>query len=205
MLEHVELLLRILADVRPPGVVEGAYLFGQTEPNQESVFVAGRELIELGRVRRLLISDCGPKSGYLGAAATRRGMVRAGIPADAIEEVPMEPTEVLHTLIESQKVVRFAKAQSYARLLLVTAPFHQERAFITAVAVALREYPSLKIYSQPGEPQPWDEIVTHSQGKLRDTRAGLIAEELKRIEAYTVQGDLVPRSTVLKYLGHRDR
>ena len=33
----------------------------------------------------------------------------------------------------------------------------------------------------------------HSQGKLRGTRAELIAEEQKRIETYTAQGDLLPR------------
>ena len=204
MLETTELLLRILADVRPSGVVEGAYLFAQTQPNQASVFATGRELAEQGRVQKLLISDCSPKSGYPGAAACRQAMIESGIPAGMIAEVPMEPTETLHTLIESQKVVRFARAQGYRRLIVVSSPFHQERAFMTMVTVALREYPSLKLYSVPGAPQPWDEVVTHSHGKLRGTRAELIAEEQKRIEKYTTQGDLLPRETVLEYLRTRD-
>jgi uncharacterized SAM-binding protein YcdF (DUF218 family) len=204
VLEATELLLRILADVRPSGVVEGAYLFGQTQPNQESVFATGRELAEQGRVQKLLISDCSPKSGYLGAADCRQAMIESGIPAGMIEEVPMEPTEILHTLIESQKVVRFARAQGYRRLIVVSSPFHQERAFMTMVTVALREYPSLKLYSIPGAAQRWDEIVTHSQGKLRGTRAELIAEEQKRIEKYTAQGDLLPRAQILEYLRKRD-
>jgi hypothetical protein len=204
ILEDIELLLRILADVRPSGVVEGAYLFAQTEPNQESVFVAGRELVERGRVRKLLISDCSPKSGYVGVTAYRQAMIESGIPTHAIEEVPMEPTEILHTLIESQRVVRFAKARGYQQLILVSAPFHQERAFVTMVTVTLREYPALKLYSHPGVPQPWDEVVTHSQGKLRGTRAALIAEERKRIDQYTAQGDLLPRETILQYLRTRD-
>ncbi len=192
MLEATELLLRTLADVRPSGVVEGAYLFGQTAPNQDSVFAAGRELVERGGVRKLLISDCSPKSGYLGATACRQTMIESGIPAGTIEEVPMEPTKILHTLIESEKVVRFARAQGYRRLIVVSSPFHQQRAFMTMVSVALREYPSLKLYSVPGAPQPWDEVVTHSQGKLCGTRAELIAEEQRRIEQYTAQGDLAP-------------
>ena len=204
MLEHTELLLRILADVRPGGVVEGAYLFAETEPNQQSVFVAGRELIERERVHKLLISDGTPKSGYIGAAACRQTMIASGIPAGVIEEVPMEPTEILHTLIESQKVVRFAKAQGYRRLIVVSSPFHQERAFMTMVTAALREYPSLKLYSVPGAPQPWDEVVTHSQGTLQGTRAELIAEERKRIDQYTAQGDLLPREAILEYLRTRD-
>jgi hypothetical protein len=204
MLQDMELLLRILADVRPSEIVEGAYLFAQTEPNQQSVFVAGRELIERERVHKLLISDCTPKSGYIGAAAYRKAMIASGIPAGVIEEVPMEPTEILHTLIESQKAVRFAKAQGYRRLIVVSAPFHQERVFMTMVTAALRQYPSLKLYSVPGAPQPWDEVVTHSQGELRGTRAELIAEEQKRIDKYTAQGDLLPREAILEYLRNRD-
>lgn len=204
MLEAAELLLRILADVRPAGVVEGAYLFAQTQPNQQSVFVAGRALLEASQARKLLISDCTPKSGYLGATAYRQAMIESGIPADTIVEVPMEPTEILHTRIESHKVVQFAKAQGYQRLLVVSSPFHQERAFMAMVTGALREYPPLKLYSVPGAPQPWDEVVIHSQGKLRGTRAELIAEEQKRIEKYIAQGDLLPREQILEYLRTRD-
>jgi hypothetical protein len=203
MLQDIELLLRILADVPPSGIVERAYLFAQTEPNQQSVFVVGRELIEQERVHKLLISDGTPQSGYIGAAAYREAMIASGVPAGVIEEVPMEPTEILHTLTESQKMVRFAKAQGYERLIVVSSPFHQERAFITMVTAALRQYPSLKLYSVPGAPQPWDEVVTHSQGKLRGTRAELIAEEQKRIETYTVQGDLLPCEVILEYLRTR--
>lgn len=204
MPQERELLLRILADVRPSEVVDGAYLFAQTEPNQESVFAAAGELIERGRARKVLISDCSPKSGYIGAAAYRRAMAEFGIPTSVIEEVPMEPTEILHTLIESEKVVRFARAEGYQRLIVTSAPFHQERAFLTIVTIAMREYPSLKVYSHPGAPQRWDEVVTHSQGRLRGTRVELIAEEQNRIEKYTAQGDLAPRVKILEYLRTRD-
>jgi hypothetical protein len=202
--EQIELLLRIFADVRPPGIADAAYLFAETEPNQDSVFAAARDLIEKKQVRRLLISDCLPKSGYIGAAAYRTAMIAAGIPTEVIEEVPMEPTEILHTGIEADRTVQFAKARAYERLLVVSVPFHQERAFMSVVTAVLREYPSLKIYSHPGVPQSWDEIVTHSQGTLRGARALMIAEELKRIEAYTAQGYLLPRSAILEYLRTRD-
>lgn len=75
---------------------------------------------------------------------------------------------------------------------------------MTVVTVAMREYPSLKVYSYPGAPQPWDEVVTHSQGRLRGTRAELIAEEQKRIEKYTAQDELAPRAKILEYLRTRD-
>ncbi len=202
--DHIELLLRIFADVPADETADAAYLFGETERNQKSVFLAARDLTEKRRVRRILISDCTPKSGYLGAAAYRAAMVDVGIPVEVIEEVPMEPTEILHTGIEAERTVQFAKAKRYERLFVVSVPFHQERAFISVVTAALREYPSLQVYSRPGAPQPWDEIVTHSQGKLQGTRAELIAEELKRIETYTAQGFLLPRSAILEYLRNRD-
>lgn len=205
MQENTELLLRVFVDVRPSGIVEGAYLFAETQPNQQSVFAAGRELVERKQVQKLLISDCSPKSGYIGAAAYRAAMIAAGIPGDAIEEVPMEPTEILHTGIEADRTIQFAKVKRYERLLIVSVPFHQERAFISVVTAALREYPSLKVYSHPGRPQLWDEVVTHSQGRLRGTRAELIAEEQKRIETYTAQGFLLPRSAILEYLRTRDQ
>ncbi len=202
--ERIELLLRIFADVPPTGTADAAYLYAETEPNQGSVFAAGHNLLERKQVRRLLISDCQPKSGYIGATAYRAAMIATGIPNDVIEEVPMEPTEILHTGIEADRAVQFAKARGYERLLIVSVPFHQERAFISVVTAVLREYPSLKVYSHPGRPQPWDETVTHSQGKLRGTRAELIGEEQKRIETYTAQGFLLPRSAILEYLRTRD-
>ena len=205
MNERVELLFRILCDPPPAKPVDAAYLFAETEPNQASVFAVGRALVKHGTVARLLISDCTAKSGYLGAAAYRQAMIAAGIPDQAITEAPMEPTDILHTLIEAQAVVRYAKTKGDRQLLIVAVPFHQERAFITTVSVALREYPELKLYSWPGNALPWDETVTHSQGTLRGSRAELIAGEQRRIEEYTAKGDLAPRSEILRYLRTRDR
>jgi uncharacterized SAM-binding protein YcdF (DUF218 family) len=201
--ERIELLLRTLCDVLPARV-EAAYLFAETEPNQESVFAAGRQVLDEGRVGKLLISDCGPKSGYIGAAAYRQATSRHGIPPEAIEEVPMEPTNVLHTLIEAKAVVRHARARGYEKLILVSIPLHQERAFVTVASVALQEYPSLKLYSVPGRAQPWDEVVTHSQGAVKATRADWIAAEQERIDRYIAQGDLLPRERILEYLRTRD-
>ena len=204
MSEDVELLQRVFSDVRPAGTVDGAYLFAETESNQQSVFTAAVDLLEHDQVHKLLISDCTPKSGYVGAAAYRAAMIAAGIPAGTIVEVPMEPTDILHTRIEAEAVVRFAKASGYERLIVTSVPFHHQRAFMTMVTTALSEYPELKLYSHPGAPQPWDEVVIHSQGTLTGTRAELIAEEQKRIDKYTAQGDLAPRADILEYLRTRD-
>jgi len=204
MTGNVELLQRIFADVRPAGLVDGAYLFAETESNQKSVFHAAGDLLRHNQTHTVLISDCAPKGGYVGAAAYRAAMIEAGIADEAIAEVPMEPTDILHTRIEAEAVVRFAKARGYRRLIVSSVPFHHQRAFMTMVTIALSEYPALKLYSHPGAPQPWDEVVIHSQGRLTGTRAELIAEEQKRIDQYTAQGDLAPRASVLEYLRTRD-
>jgi hypothetical protein len=201
--EHVELLLRLLCDVLPKQA-DAAYLFVETERNLESIFHAGRQLADDRRTGRLLISDCSPKSGYVGTEAFREAMKQSGIPAVAIEEVPMEPTPILHTLIEAQAVVHHAKARGYQSLVVIAAPFHQERAFITTASVAIRIYPELKLYSLPGRGLAWDEVVTHSQGVDRKTRLAWLAAEYERIEKYTAKGDLLPRARILEYLRRRD-
>jgi hypothetical protein len=203
MNEQMELLLRVLCDALPERA-EAAYLLAETEPNQESVFHAGRRLLHEGRVDKLLISDCVPKSGYIGAAAYRRAMRDGGIAEASIEEVLMEPTPILHTLIEAQTVVRHARSRGYRKLIVISAPFHQERAFITVVSEVIRQCPSLKVYSCPGRPLPWDEVVTHSQGVERKTRAEWIAAEQQRIEMYTAKGDLRPYTDIIAYLRTRD-
>ena len=202
---QVELVLRILCDTLPAGRADAAYLFAQTEPNQESVFAAAAELLDRGKVEKILISDCNPKCGYIGAVAYRRAMFEFGITETVIQEVPMEPTEILHTLIESRAVVQFARAEACEKLLVISAPFHQERAFMTMVTAALWDHPNLKLYSYPGQPQPWDEVVTHSQGILEGTRAELIAAEQERIEKYIAQGDLASHARVLGYLRRRGK
>ncbi len=201
--ERIELLLRILCDILPSRA-DVAYLFAQTEPNQVSVFQAARGLLHRRIVGQIWISDCAAKSGYVGAPAYREAMIQSGIPRETIEEVPMEPTEILHTQIEAQAVVRFAKARGLRSLIVTSAPFHQERAFMAVVTAALREHPTLRLFSLPGKAQSWDEVVTHSQGILTGTRAGLIESEQQRIDRYTAQGDLACRAEVLRYLRRRD-
>ena len=95
MFEATELPLRILADGRPPAVAEKVHLLAQTEPNQQSVFVVGRAPIARGQARKLPISNCTPKSGYIGAAAYHQTMIESSIPAGAIEAGPMEPAAIL--------------------------------------------------------------------------------------------------------------
>ncbi len=89
-----------------------------------------------------------------------------------------------------------------ARRLMVLAQLYRVKK--ANIMLACEDYPSLKLYSHPGVPQPWDEVVTHSQGQLTGTRAELIAEEQKRIDRYRASGELAPRAAILEYLRARD-
>jgi len=100
--------------------------------------------------------------------------------------------------------IRFARQHSYRSLFVVAPPFQQLRAFMTAVTVALREYPELLIYSYPGVAMSWQEEVIHSQGTLKAKRRDLIQEELERIEKYQSKGDLASPERVLSYLNKRE-
>ncbi len=204
MFDQKELLTRILCDTLPPATADGAYLFGQTNDNQESVFLSAQELIARARVRRILIADAGPKSGYPGMHAWRSALTARGISDAVIEEVPVEPTSTLNTLREANALIRHARKKGYCSIVVTAAPFHQERAFITAVSAALGAYPDLRLYSYPGYSLAWDDLVIHSQGTVSDTRAGLIASEQERIVIYQGKGDLASSSQVLSYLRKRD-
>lgn len=201
----IELLIRTLCDSQPPKVAEGAYLFGQTIDNQQSVFETGVDLLHQGMTQKLLISAAGTISGYPGLAAWERDLVALGV--DATEIIAIEPTTdtILHTLVEAESLVRYLKAKNWKTVVVVSPPFHQLRSFMTVVSVALKEMPDLQIYNQVGTTLPWYETVAHSQGTLQLKRSDLIESELRRIDTYQQKGDLAPTQAVFNYLVQRDK
>ncbi len=203
MFESEELLHRIFCDPLP-AVADAAYLFGQTVDNEVSVFQKAQALIEHAQTQTILIPGTGPMSGYPGQETWCQS-IAAYVPRTAVQPVPTDPTDNLNTLIEAQATVRYAKAQRYQSLLVVAASFHQQRAVMTIITVALKEYPALKVYSAPGYPMDWQAEVTHSQGTVTGKRYELIQGELERIEKYGAKGDLATRTAVLDYLRQRDR
>ncbi len=111
----------------------------------------------------------------------------------------------LNTRSESQALIRGAKVSGWKHIYITAPPFHQLRAFITAVSVALKEYPGLAIYNRVGKTMDWGEEIRHSQGESVGTRIGHIQKELKRIDYYHERGHLAPLDEVLKYLEKRDK
>ena len=201
----IELLVRILCDTRPQGPVDGAYLYCTTVDNQEPLFPAARMLISHAIASRIYILDAQAMSGYPGVVQCRQQLGEFGLPTEQIESVPYtNGAASINTLVESQALVRFARDRGIGSLVLVSPPFHQLRAFMTAVTVTRNVYPELAIYSHPGSAMPWMASVTHSQGTLQAQRRQLIQEELTRIHTYQNKGDLAGFEDVLDYLNRRD-
>jgi hypothetical protein len=201
-----ELIIRALCDTIPAEPVEALFLFGQTEDNQQAAFETAHQFLQSGRTGKVLCLGTKAMSGYPGFEVWKEEMERLGIGEGQLVGIPPVPadTDLLHTLIEATSAVRYAKEQGYRNLVVTAAPFQQPRAFMTAITAALREYPELYLYSLPGKAMPWQEEVVHSQGKLEDTRAGLIAGEMERISCYHDRNDLISVSEALDYLNRRD-
>ena len=204
MKDAVELITRTLCDILPHKPTNGAYLYCQTRSNQRSVFQTAQLLIKNSHTSKILILNSKAKSGFPGYAEWKNRLQQLGLSVEQIEGVDNKETTMLNTLIESESLIRFAKQHNYRSLFVVAPPFHQLRAFMTAVTVALREYPELLIYSYPGATMPWLEEVIHSQGTLKAKRRDLIQDELERIEKYQNKGDLAVFEAVLSYLNKRE-
>ena len=204
MNDTIELLTRALCDLRPKNPTNGAYLYCQTRSNQQSIFQAAQFLLNNSLTFKILILNTKAKSGYPGVSEWKQELKQLGLPEEQIEEVKIKESSMLNTLIESEVIIRFAKKHRYRSLFVVAPPFQQLRALMTAVTVALREYPELLIYSYPGIAMSWQEEVIHSQGTLKAKRCDLIQEELERIEKYQRKGDLTTPEQVLSYLNKRE-
>lgn len=200
----VELLIRVFCDIHPSNPADGVFLFGQTEDNEMSVLKKSIELVNHSRTERILFVKTVPKSGHPGYEAWKEKLVQKGIKENLIAGVPLPETPIIHTLIEAEALMHFARQNAYKQLYVTAAPFHQLRAYMTAVTAALNIFPQIRLYSQPGTALPWLEEVLHSQGSIHGTRNKLIAGELERIEKYKNKGDLASVEQVLSYLNRRD-
>lgn len=200
----VELLTRILCDTRPDDPEGGAYLYCTTIDNQVSVFRSAKMLISHRMVSRIYILDAQAMSGYPGVVKFQDGLREFGLSANQIECVPYSGTTSINTLTESQALIRFAKEKELGSIAVVSPPFHQFRAFMTAVSAALELFPQLSLYSYPGLTLNWLDLAVHSQGSLQAQRRQLIQDELIRIDTYQKKGDLAGFKDVLDYLDRRD-
>lgn len=213
MLEILELDQRTAYDVRPPKT-DAIYLFGEMPDNEESPLLEGLRAYLLGDTLKVALLERiqvphWPNQRQKWAQTLTTG----GVQRENIIIIPVlkdwsfaDPKKwPLNTYSELVCAIEYAKIHQWKKIGVTAAPFHQLRAFVTAVSVALRLYPEIKVYSRPGNPLSWTQEVVHSQGILRATRSQLIKHELDRIERYHIKGDLVSAREVLDYLNQRDK
>jgi hypothetical protein len=199
-----ELFLRALSDPLPSEGLEALFLFGQTVDNQAAAFDTAERLYRTTPGLRLLMLDGGPRSGYPGFAPWQAALTARGIAPDHIHPLPPADTPLLHTRIEALALMDHLQRLPYRRVGVTAAPFHQVRAFMTAISVALEANLAVRLYSCPGSPQDLAAPASHSQGRPNEKRRDLIAQELQRIEIYQEKGDLAATGAVLAYLEERD-
>lgn len=188
------------------------YLFSETDDNRESVLGAARALYRIGYGNNTAIPDNDTNPGYSGFAEWYEALYKQHIPR-IVSVFPISVPGNLNTMSEAQAMIRYAHEHGMRTILVVAPAFHMPRAFLSAISVAVRECPGIKVYALPGSTPDWfHEMVAHSQGKVRNTRAELFrGSERERIVKYQHEGDyypggdLVPFSSAFEYLQARDK
>ncbi len=213
-LEHayIDLFNRIShdEDMIPPKP-DLLYLFGQTEKNQDAVL--DTDVVNaLGEdVPVALTGDDGTEaSGYPGFSAWKGKLEAGGIAKERVIGIKSFYTDPAdgkfkgNTFTEAQALVRYAKKRNFKNVVITASRWHMPRSFVSAVSVALREYPELRIYLLHGKELAWDESSVHSQGKTSGRRLDFMADEMKRLVDYMNKGDLASPDKVIAYLDWRD-
>jgi hypothetical protein len=200
-----EIAIRTLCDVRAGNTADAVFLFSQTDDNQYSVLSAAHQLLKDQLIKKVLISDSDPKSGYPGYVAWENELCGMGVPKVSILGIDLRGVDSLNTLVEANAMMQHAKQHQYTDIYVTASPFHQLRAFMTSVTAAQKYYPQINLYSYNGTPLPWLDRVVHSQGETQGPRRELIGGELDRIRKYQHKGDLATDADVLSYLDKRDR
>lgn len=197
-------IARVIDSDSSSGVrTQAIYLFTQTEGNQASVFGAADRAITTHLTDKVLIVNGNDKHGFPGYEKWFRAL--QGRPSGGyVESIPSQFPDQINTLTESIDFLNYMERQGLSSAYVTAPPFHLLRAFMTAVSVAInKNVPYKTILGFWGEHLSWSEEVYHSQGKLKATRADLIAPELERIKAYTAKGDLLPASKIMDYVEQR--
>ena len=144
--------------------------------------------------------------GYPGAASWRESLKKLGVRKKDITLVPFtEP--LLHTLSEAFTIATFVKKRGATHLVITAPPFHALRCFLSMVTAVRTLGTNLKVYTQVGITQSWNEHAFHSQNTTLWKRKDLIVGEIQRILQYQREGRPVPlisTDKALAYLEWRD-
>lgn len=199
-----QLLPRIFCDYRDPrrGPFKLVYVFSETNSNWDSCFLRAVELANTGSMESLGIADGDLGHGYDGFDASITRLTSLGW-KDQVPIVKFDVGSNVNTMSEAVLLAKRAQGMQ-GDIGVVAPPFHMPRAFMTTIT-ALKGIPT-RVYSLPGVSLSWMEQATHSQGTLTNTRAGLLGDELNRLEKYRASefGNMLSAQKVLEYLNWRD-
>jgi hypothetical protein len=190
----------VLSDPLPAAVPNVVYLYTTSDDLRESVLARAVELYNSHEISIALLSGKG--GGYSGYEVWKDELIKRGVLEHHIFSVP-GPT-ILNTYAETEALIECCQTNKWKSIFICTAPFHQLRAFITAVSHAEKICPELKIYNTPGKSIPWHRQVSHYQGMVVDTPFNLILSEHRRIQTSYAQQDLISTEDVIEYLRRRD-
>ncbi|MEK7640475.1 MAG: hypothetical protein AAB389_00565 [Patescibacteria group bacterium] len=191
---------------------DAIYLVGQTEANEESVLRRCYQIIRdtCTEVRKICLvrSQFPPeKRKYPNFAVDwKRWLSSRSSSALAVGfsifDFPEGPVE--HTGTEMMGLVSHSKKQDWKDVLLIAAPFHQLRSFLSAVAATRKlDYP-VRLWNLLGVSLPWGEQSVHSQGVQTGTRSDFIHAELEKVKVYSARGDIATVEEGIEYLNWRD-
>lgn len=211
----VQLAERLVSDKRPR--LEHAYSFGQTRDNEPSMFQAAAKIQMEGLARTFWVIDGAAADGFPGYDAWHEGLGRlVGYENVSRLLIPEWVQNSLNangerfgrnanTFSESRSLVDLAKEEGIRHAYALSIPLHFLRAYMTAASEAIDKGGGISIFAYLGEPQPWDEVVAHSQGISVATRAEHVRREMKRIRDYSRPPFSNMRSVreILEYMDRR--
>lgn len=198
-IKMIEIQTRIFSDNQRK-FSQAGYVYAQTIDNQISGLIAAGRLLENAVIEKIAIVDGETDHGATGYLWCKDKLCAMEIYAEKIEKIEMPKNVGINTLSESEYLISHAKNMGWRSIYISTAPFHQLRALMTCISVAIKIYPELRIYSAPGTYQNWNEYAIHSQGVVGDTRKNLLSFEIAAIARYTKKGDILSADKILKYL-----
>ncbi|HJT55541.1 MAG TPA: YdcF family protein [Ktedonobacteraceae bacterium] len=117
----------------------------------------------------------------LGAPYMYNQAVQMGVPPEAI----LVENESLHTRENAEYVLSILKEHHMSKVILVTSPFHQLRAYLTLMKVFhLHSIEIINYYADSGE---WHPATWFLKAEYRK----LVNSEIERIKKYREKGDLL--------------
>jgi hypothetical protein len=184
--------------------IKETYLYSETDDNISSVIKAAERMRKKRLSQYFFMVDGLEGKGIAGFAKWKERYL--SMFPGRFKAVPINNPRRVNTLSEATALKIHSELQQSKFLYIVAPPFHQLRVFMTAASEAIRRENrgSLFLYNFVGDELPWDAYVSHSQGELKNTREGLISDELARIKEYQTKGDILDVRRLLIYMNDRE-